>query len=76
MWGTAENFCENVWDNSWKYTPNPQHCMRIWFDGAKGNPNDVVARWKVSQITAASSPTGPVTFVVMFLTTGLGLLVL
>lgn len=76
MWGTAKNFCENIWDNSWKYTPNPQPCMRIWFDAANGNPNDVVAKWQVNQITAAASSTGPATFLTMILTTGLGLFVL
>jgi len=39
-----------VWDGSWKYTPDDQPCMRIWFNGEKGNPNDNVARLKVQQL--------------------------
>jgi hypothetical protein len=39
-----------VWDDAWKYTPDDQPCMRIWFDGEKGNPNDNIARLKVQQL--------------------------
>ena len=47
---TAENFCERVWDHSWKVTPDNEHCMRLWFNGSAGNPNDAVAEWKVERI--------------------------
>jgi len=50
MFGTAESFCEKVWDDAWKYTPDDQPCMKIWFDGEKGNPNDNVAKLKVEQL--------------------------
>jgi len=39
-----------VWDESWKYTPDDQPCMKIWFDGEKGNPNDNVAKLKVEHL--------------------------
>lgn len=39
-----------MWDDAWKYTPDDQPCMRIWFDGEKGNPNDNIARLKVQQL--------------------------
>ncbi|XP_021935416.1 folate receptor gamma-like isoform X2 [Zootermopsis nevadensis] len=50
IFGTAENFCEKVWDDSWKYTPDNQPCMKIWFDGEKGNPNDNVTILKVKEL--------------------------
>lgn len=57
----ASNFCETVWDGSWKYTPDDQHCMRIWFDGEQGNPNDAVARWKIqSMINSARQISAPI----------------
>lgn len=39
-----------MWDDAWKYTPDHQPCMRIWFDGQKGNPNDDIARLKVQEL--------------------------
>lgn len=42
MYKTAKDFCENVWDESWKYTPDDEPCMHVWFDGPK-NPNKRVA---------------------------------
>lgn len=44
-----------VWDHSWKYTSNSEPCMRIWFDGNQGNPNENVARWKIQQSNRAES---------------------
>ncbi|KZS06035.1 Folate receptor gamma [Daphnia magna] len=51
----SSNFCERVWDHSWKYTDNSEPCMRIWFDGSQGNPNENVARWKIQQSNSAVS---------------------
>jgi hypothetical protein len=39
-----------VWDDAWKYTPDDQPCMKIWFDGEKGNPNDNIAKLKVEHL--------------------------
>ncbi|XP_069684288.1 folate receptor gamma-like [Periplaneta americana] len=47
---TEKNFCEKVWDDAWKYTPDDQPCMRLWFDGEKGNPNDNIAKLKVQEL--------------------------
>lgn len=43
-------FLLQVWDDSWKYTPDNQPCMKIWFDGEKGNPNDNVTILKVKEL--------------------------
>lgn len=42
-----------VWDHSWKYTEDDRPCMRIWFDGDQGNPNEAVARWKINQTSSS-----------------------
>lgn len=51
-------FCQ-VWDHSWKYTSNDHPCMRIWFDGEQGNPNEAVARWKIEQSSSSSVRSAP-----------------
>jgi len=48
VFNTAENFCMSVWDGSWAVQDDASPCMRLWFDGAAGNPNDAVARLYVS----------------------------
>jgi len=48
IYETAENFCERVWDHSWKVVPDKEPCMRLWFDPSKGNPNEDVAKWRVN----------------------------
>ncbi|CAG7835357.1 unnamed protein product [Allacma fusca] len=57
IYQTADNFCERVWDHSWKYTSNDQPCMKMWFDGPE-NPNDDVARWKI-QVMYDDDTTSP-----------------
>ncbi|XP_046438647.1 folate receptor alpha-like [Daphnia pulex] len=60
----SSNFCERVWDHSWKYTNNSEPCMRIWFDGDQGNPNENIARWKIQQSNSAETfSTKPLTYV-------------
>ncbi|XP_018904498.2 folate receptor beta isoform X1 [Bemisia tabaci] len=39
----AKNFCEKVWDYSWKVLSDDQPCMRMWFNNSMDNPNDRVA---------------------------------
>lgn len=46
----AKNFCEQVWDFSWKYTSDTQSCMRLWFNGTKGNPNERATMLKIRDI--------------------------
>ncbi|XP_054718220.1 folate receptor gamma-like [Uloborus diversus] len=46
---SAKDFCENVWDHSWKYVPDAEPCMRIWFNSSVGNPNRKVAEYFISE---------------------------
>jgi len=73
MYSNASNFCEVVWDGSWKYTEDDKPCMRIWFDGSKGNPNDAVARYFVTGIHSGSTKTTAIAFSLITLSTFLGL---
>jgi len=57
---SSKTFCETVWDDTWVYTSDDKPCMKIWFNGSEGNPNDKVAKLKVSEMystiqSAASS---------------------
>uniref|UniRef100_T1J4T1 Folate receptor-like domain-containing protein n=1 Tax=Strigamia maritima TaxID=126957 RepID=T1J4T1_STRMM len=69
IYKNSSNFCEQVWDHSWKYTPNEQPCMRIWFDGVAGNPNRKVAEFKIrEQAWRAAAGSLSQTLVAMVLT--------
>nr|CAD7432166.1 unnamed protein product [Timema monikensis] len=57
---TAENFCHKVWDESWEVTPDELACMRIWFDGSKGNPNDNVAKLRVAELVRMANSGVPI----------------
>ncbi|XP_071547555.1 folate receptor beta-like isoform X2 [Panulirus ornatus] len=57
IYGNAQTFCDTVWDNSWKYTNNSRPCMRLWFDGTGGNPNDAVAQYYAHIISGAATCT-------------------
>lgn len=52
IYHNASTFCETVWDGSWKYTPNDQPCMRLWFNGSTGNPNELVRNYRIEQLVA------------------------
>lgn len=67
----AKNFCETVWDGSWKYTDDDQYCMRMWFDGTRGNPNDAVARWKVTGDSGSSKTTTAISLIILSTFVGL-----
>ena len=54
MYKTAKDFCENVWDESFKYTSDDKPCMHIWFDGPE-NPNKGVAEFYIDQYLNAGS---------------------
>lgn len=54
MFGNATNFCEQVWNYSWKVVADTEPCMKIWFNGTT-NPNDEIARMKAMQMLSASS---------------------
>ncbi|GAB1602882.1 folate receptor gamma-like, partial [Argonauta hians] len=51
---TANNFCEKVWDHSWKVVSN-KLCFVLWFDENKENPNYAVALQKALQLTSEAS---------------------
>jgi len=48
VFGAAHNFCNKVWDGSWSVHDRSVPCLRLWFDGSAGNPNDAIARFYVS----------------------------
>ncbi|KAK3860461.1 hypothetical protein Pcinc_033488 [Petrolisthes cinctipes] len=58
IYKTAENFCEKVWDGSWKYSTDKM-CLQLWFNGSTGNPNDVVTQHYAQQIISTASVTTP-----------------
>ncbi|CAG0914526.1 unnamed protein product [Notodromas monacha] len=45
----AKDFCETVWDNDFKYTPDNEPCMVLSFDPSSGNPNDNVTEAAISR---------------------------
>jgi len=54
IYSNAKDFCEKVWDHSWQYTTEDKPCMRIWFNGTKGNPNKATAQYYQSLNTNSS----------------------
>ncbi|CAB3385638.1 Hypothetical predicted protein [Cloeon dipterum] len=57
IWEKASDFCEEVWDHSWKVVPDSENCMRLWFNGNLGNPNDHVAKLKVLEMINSAHST-------------------
>lgn len=43
-----------VWDGSWKYSKSDM-CLRLWFDGRVGNPNDGIAQHYAHLVVSAAS---------------------
>ncbi|WAQ93687.1 FOLR2-like protein [Mya arenaria] len=43
VWPSAENFCEHIWDHSFRVVPDDQPCFKIDYTGR--NPNDAVANY-------------------------------
>jgi len=64
----SQQFCERIWDNSYKYTPDDQPCMRMSFEGSAGNPNDQVALWKVGQDEVNSASLSSIYSNILYLT--------
>lgn len=52
IYGNASTFCEKIWDGSWKYTPDDKPCMRLWFNGTAGNPNEKVRDYQIEHLVA------------------------
>jgi len=68
IYSGAQEFCESVWDYSWKYTPESEPCMRIWFNGTNGNPNRKTAKYYADIGFTNASPTSYSTnFVLVFI---------
>lgn len=55
MYSSASEFCEMVWDYSWKVVEDSEPCFQIWFDPSKGNPNDAVALAKVQEMQSSGA---------------------
>lgn len=49
IYKSAKDFCEKVWDYSWKVVPQEKPCFRVWFN-EDHNPNDIVALQKAVQM--------------------------
>ncbi|KAI5704769.1 hypothetical protein M8J76_014166 [Diaphorina citri] len=47
---SSKKFCEGIWDDAWEETDDTKPCMRIWFNGTFGNPNDEVAQIKLAEM--------------------------
>jgi len=56
VYKNSQEFCESIWDHSWKYASDNDYCMRLWFNASQGNPNDKVAKWKAYQLVSAAAP--------------------
>lgn len=67
MFRDAKHFCELIWDDSWKYTPDNEPCMRLWFNGSLGNPNARVAQVRVQELMAIKNiyPAGVANFAIL-----------
>lgn len=50
VYQNASNFCENVWDESFVYTPDEKACMRLWFNSSLGNPNRQTAQYYIRKV--------------------------
>jgi len=54
LYDTPKDFCEKVWDYSWKYTEDSSPCMKLWFNGSEENPNKRVAKLYSEKTTGNS----------------------
>ncbi|KAK6172522.1 hypothetical protein SNE40_016158 [Patella caerulea] len=52
IYSNSSNFCETIWNFSWKVVPETEQCMHLWFTESDGNPNDEVAQAKAKEILA------------------------
>nr|CAD7594781.1 unnamed protein product [Timema genevievae] len=52
---SASLFCQQIWNYAYRYTPDNQPCLRMWFDGDRGNPNERVARLTVDALIGSST---------------------
>lgn len=55
MYHTPKDFCENVWDHSWKYVDDSVPCMHMWFNGTVTETNRKTAEFYIDQQFGESS---------------------
>ncbi|KAK6172512.1 hypothetical protein SNE40_016148 [Patella caerulea] len=57
IYGNSTNFCEVVWDNSYKVVSDREPCMHYWFAEGSDNPNDKITLMKlgINQTTTIST---------------------
>lgn len=53
----STEFCETVWDHSWKVVAETESCMHLWFDADRPNPNDKVARQQAEKLLITNTGT-------------------
>ncbi|KAL1458523.1 hypothetical protein WDU94_008665 [Cyamophila willieti] len=47
---SSKRFCQEIWDDAWEEMDDVNPCMRLWFNGTFGNPNDEVAEIKLAEM--------------------------
>nr|XP_018907188.1 PREDICTED: folate receptor gamma-like [Bemisia tabaci] len=67
VYGNSTNFCQKVWDHSWKVTPNDQPCMRMSFNNSMDNPNDRVAWYYVYKANGSTKGNGSASLICSFI---------
>lgn len=58
---TPAALCNEIWSHSFKvsnYSRGSGRCIQMWFDPAKGNPNEEVARFYALAMTSRAMPHG------------------
>nr|CAD7260852.1 unnamed protein product [Timema shepardi] len=55
---SASLFCQQIWNYAYRYAPDNQPCLRLWFEGDRGNPNERVARLAVDALVGSSTMSG------------------
>ncbi|CAI9722541.1 Hypothetical predicted protein [Octopus vulgaris] len=63
---TSTNFCEKVWDHSWKVV-SQKPCFVLWFDEKNGNPNNQVAFAEAYRLTSEASYPKPYSYSSVFM---------
>jgi hypothetical protein len=43
---SSKEFCENIFDHSFKYSVDSQPCMKMSFNSTQENLNDQVEKWQ------------------------------
>ncbi|KAK7496522.1 hypothetical protein BaRGS_00012174 [Batillaria attramentaria] len=54
IFGSAQRFCEGLWNNSFKVVSDEEDCFRLWFSADDPNPNDAIARRHAEKLLGQS----------------------